>query len=681
MLTCVTMTDKTTAPANPLLSPSDLPHGYPRFNEVRFEHFEPALRAMMLRGKQRQAEIVAKPASFENTILGFESNGDTTDVGGVYGYHLGNLSTPELRDFHSRMSQELSAYGTELAQDPAKFALVDAVHKDMSALDPVQQRLVNLYYDGLVDSGAALPPDEQVKFKELSKQLAGLSAGFNKNLINERAAKAIHITDEADLAGVPENLKKSLAENAKKQNKNGFVLLLNAESVLEFLRFADNRALRQQVWETQQNIGNTGGDTDNMQNVRDIVATRQQIAGLLGYEDFATFALKDRLAKTPAAAMALLTELVPPARKAYEAELAANTALAHAQGFKGELQPWDWHYYARQHEEQSLGFRDEDFKPYLELGSVRRAFFTVCRDVFGVSFTQRHDLPLPHPDVQVWEAKNPQGEHIGLLMTDDFARAGEKNDGAWMSRIHNQNGVQGQRGIITNTMNFSKPAQGEPCLLTFNAAVTLFHEGGHALHGLLSNSPYPSMAGTNVPRDIVELPSQFMESMLHHPMLMARHLKHHETGEPIPQALIDKVQAKLKYGQGYRNLRQLSFGICDLELYGKNSAGFDPQTFEQETLDRHGFPAGFRARPMLQSFSHIMSGGYAAGYYSYMWADVPAADAAEAFAANPLDPVLGASMAKNIYASGNTRDVGESYRAFRGRDPDPKALLRQFGWN
>jgi peptidyl-dipeptidase Dcp len=589
-------------------------------------------------------------------------------------------STPQLQDLKQKLQPVISAHAVKLYQNPALFAKVKEVYDARDTLDPVQRRLTEKYYISMVDSGAALSSADKKKFISVSKRLAARTATFNKKLLDGAKAHAV-ILNADELGGIPEDDRKAYAQAAAKLGKEGsYAVMLGASNVLNFLQYSSNREARQRVWEAKETYTNRGDAFDTNRDIKAIIKLRQEMAQLLGYPTFADYSTSRKMAQTPAAALTLLTSLVGPSKEAYESEIAAVEEFARQEdGFTDRLQPWDWAHYARRHEEKVIGITDKELEPYLEVGTVRAAFFKVCQRVFDLTFEPRPDLPVPHKEAQAWEVKRLDGGHVGLFITDDLARAGEKRDGAWMNELRGQDGLTGDTPIIFNTMNYRRPAEGKPTLLKLKEATTLFHEGGHGLHGLLSESPVPSLAGTRVLWDVVELPSQFMESMLTHPKLMAENLRHYETGQPMPDEMISKVQRKLSHNSGHFVLRQLSFGICDLELYGRADANFNPQTFEQETLDRHGFPENFRARPMLQQFSHIM-GGYAAGYYSYMWADVLVADAEEAFRPDPLNRELGQKMAKEIYASGNTRDPVESYRAFRGRDADPLALRRRFGW-
>lgn len=671
---------------NPLLERSDLPHGLPRFERYTPALMEDAYHTLMQREKRAYADIAQRPASFENTILGLEQADADHGLAQSTFWHLWSVcNTTELSDIKERLMPVLTAHGIELKQNPALFDRVKTVYEARDQLPPDAQRLVKSYYDGMVASGAGLPADQQMAFKNLNAELSSLTDKFDRNLLEEGKAKTIFLRDEADLAGLPPSLVSAYKEAATQLNQpEAWAITMDGEAVREFQKFSTRRDLRERVWQTYSDMGNGGDQYDNNELIVQIVAKRQQIAQMLGYPHYAAMATEDNMAKSPANALNMLTALVPAASAAYAGEFQAVQEFARGLNdhpLSDKLERWDWLYYSRRHEEVSLGVTDEELKPYLELSTVRGAFFKVCKELFGIDF-KKTDLPGHHKDATVWEVTKADGSHVGLFMTDDFARSGAKQDGAWMNELRGQNGITGQRPIIFNVMNYPPQKAGDPVLLTLDQAVTLFHEGGHALHGLLSNTRFPSQAGTRVVTDIVELPSQLMERFFTHPELMKAHLAHHVTGEAMPDDMIEKVQKRLAYGMGYTVLRQLSFGIPDLELYQIPDGKFNPQTFEQETLDRHGFPKDFRPKPMLQSFQHIMSGGYAAGYYSYMWADMPVADVAEAFNQNPLDRAKGDLLVEAFYGSGSSRDAADNFKVFSGgRAPDPRALLRHFGWD
>jgi len=667
---------------NPLAARSSLPFGFPAFQDVKLEHYRPAIMAVLARGKAEVEAIAALPASYETTILGLERAGQDHGLAMAVFSHTANvMSTPELQALRAELNPLMTKHSTELYQNPQLFEKVRTVYDGRAALGPVEQRLVTKYYEMMLDSGAALNEADKAKFVELSGELSAKSTAFQKKMVDGGVAHAVILRSEEEMAGIPADMRAAMAQAAAKMgHENAYAVTLGMTAV-KFLEYSSNRAVREKVWETRATYTNKGDAFDTNADVKEIVALRQSKAKLLGFATHAEYSTARKAAKTPSAAMGLLTSLVEPARAAYDAERAAVTEFAkQSEGFTGELQPWDWPYYARRHEEATIGLTDAQLEPYLELGQVRDAFFTVCEKALGITFTPRTDLPALPDEAQVWELSRADAQHLGLFMTDYLERPGQKRDGAWAGSLRSQNGLTGERPIIVNVCNFPRPAPGKPTLLRLDDAITLFHEGGHALHGLLSNTPAPSLAGTAVQWDVVELPSQFMESMFTHPDLMARHLRHYQTGEPMPAAMIERAQQRFNHNQGNFVLRQLSFGICDLELYGKADAAFDPQTFEQQTLDRYGFPPRFRLRPMLQSFAHIMAGGYSAGYYSYMWADVLVADAEEAFKPDPLNPQLGRKWVDEVHSRGDSRDMGENYRAFRGRDPDPLAIKRRFGW-
>lgn len=668
---------------NPLLEPWTAPYGMPPFAEIKLEHFAPAFEFAMAQHNYELAQIAQKPASYNATIRGLEAAGqDLSRVSNVFNVLTTLNSTDALQDFQQEISGKLASHSVSLFQNPEIFEKVRGVYEQRETLSPVRRRLTEEYYDQFLDSGMSLGEEERASYKKMSETLAEMRTKYNQNLLKETKEKSVILNSADEMDGVPASSRDAAARMATMLGHEGkYAIPLAAESTAEFLKFAHRRDLREKVYTAYHSRCTHGDANDNRQLAHDIVELRQTMARMIGYKNYAEKATVHNVAKTPEAALGLLKELVEPAKAKYAAEMVEVTEEARLHGFTDQVQPWDWAYYSEKLRERKYNVSEDELKPYLSLEGVRTAFFTTCKDVFGLSFSECKDIKAHHSDATVWDARDSKGAHLGAFVTDYLARPGSKRSGAWMDELRIQNGITGECGIIYNCCNFVAAGKGQPVLLSLQNAVTLFHEGGHGLHGLASKTASPGQAGTSVPRDIVELPSQFMESFLLHPLMMARNLRHHETGEPMPQELIDRVQKMLGFNQGHFVLRQLSFGIPDLELYSRpEGAPLNPETFEKDTLTRYGFPDDISQRyPMLPIFQHIISGGYAANYYVYLWADVMAKDAAEVFKGNPLNPALGKKMLQHIYASGNTRDPMDNFKKVFGRAPDSGALRRSYG--
>lgn len=668
---------------NPLLEPWTAPFGMPPFADIKLEHFAPAFEFAMAQHNYELAQIAKKPASYNATIRGLEAAGqDLSRVRNVFNVLTMLNSTDALREFEREISGTLARHSVSLFQNPEIFEKVRGVYDQRGKLSSVRRRLTEEYYDHFLDSGMALDEAERARYKEMAEKLADMRTTYNQNLLKEAKEKAVIVETAEELEGVPEASLKAAARSAASLGHAGkYAIPLTPESTMDILKFAHRRDLREKVYTAYHSRCTHGDKNDNRQLAHDIVELRQTMARMIGYKNYAEKATVHNVAKTPETALGLLKELVEPAKAKYAAEMIEVTEEARLHGFTDQVKPWDWAYYSEKLRQRKYNVSEDELKPYLSLDGVRTAFFTTCKDVFGLSSSERKDVKAHHSDATVWDVRDSKGAHLGALVTDYLAREGSKRSGAWMDELRTQNGITGERGLIHNCCNYVAAGEGQPVLLSLQNAVTLFHEGGHGLHGLASKTASPGQAGTSVPRDIVELPSQFMESFLLHPLMMARNLRHHETGEPMPQELIDRVQKMLGFNQGHFILRQLSFGIPDLELYSRPAGvDFDPETFEQETLKRYDFPKDVAERPaMLPTFQHIISGGYAANYYVYMWADVMAKDAAEVFKPNPLNPALGKKMLQHIYASGNTRDPMDNFKKVFGRAPDSGALRRAYG--
>jgi peptidyl-dipeptidase Dcp len=683
MLIFAPMTNTPPAPTTDsrLFKRSDLPYALPRFDLLTPERIEPVMHNLMAAEKKAQAEIAAKPASFANTVLSFETlDLDPALVNNSLWVMFSACSSPKMRKLEARLNPLLAANAVELGQDPLLFEKLKLVHAERHTLGPQQRRVVEKHYRGMVQSGVGLADAQKAEFLALTKKLSARTTAFSNKQKAEAKAKTIFLA-EADLDGLPERLRKELQEAAKQEKRPGeYAVLFNYDAVGEFLTYSTRRELRQQVWEKWSSRNNSNDAFDTNKDILQIVPLRQKLAQLLGYASHADMVTETRAAKTPKGAIEFQAAMVPDAVAAYRAEKQALEEFAKAQGHTDKIEPWDFAYYSRLHEEQAIGLTDEQLRPYLNKDNVRATMFAIAQGLGGLSFVERN-LPANHPDAQVWEVFDRKKKPIGLYIADDFARSGEKEPGAWAGGIRDFDGISGELPIIFNLLSLARPEPGQSALLSLDGATTIAHEFGHALNGLLARSQLPSLSWGTMPWDVVELPSQLMERFFTHPVVMKEFLRHNETGEPMPDEMIEKVQQKLAYGRGQSTLYYLALGLIDMELYSKPDGKFDPQTFQYEVMDKYGIPREVIPRPRLQSFGHIMSGGYPAGFYGYIYSEALDADAIEPFKEDPFDTVWGERLLKHIYANGDHTDFDKSYKAFRGRAPDPQALNRRFGWD
>lgn len=668
---------------NPLLEPWTTPFGVPPFDRIREEHFAPAFQAAMEANRAEYAAIGADPAppDFVNTIEALERAGSLLNrVGAVFWNLTSSLSTPALQSVERDVAPKLARHNMEMALDPGIWRRVDALFAKRAelALDPAQARLLERTHRSLVRCGAALDEASRARLTEISTRLATLHTQFGQNVLADENEWQMVLT-EADLDGLSAGQVAAAKEAARERGVEGYVITLSRSSVEPFLTFSARRDLREKAWRAWVARGALDPARDNATLIREILALRAERARLLGHADHAEFRLADTMAKSPEAAEALLRAAWEPAKKRAEEERAELEALARAEGHNGRIEAWDWRFWAERARQAKHDFDDAALKPHFELEAMLRALFATARRLFGVTFEERRDIPVYHPDVRAFEAKNADGSHRGVFLLDNFARTG-KRSGAWMSSYRVTDALDARVSpIIVNNNNLAKAS---PTLLSWDDARTLFHEFGHALHGLLSTARYPSQAGTAVLGDFVEFPSQVLEHWLSVPETLREHARHHETGEPLPEALLAKLLAARNEGQGFATVEYVGSALIDLALHRHPQ----PETlaleeFEQEFLETIGMPPaiGLRHRPI--HFGHLFSGGgYAAGYYFYMWAEVLDADGFAAFeeAGNPFDPDLAAKL-KAIYEAGDTRDPMELYVAFRGRKPEVDALLKKRG--
>ena len=669
---------------NPFFETWTTPFGLPPFDRIRPEHFPPAFdRAMATHG----AEIAAVTGSavaptFANTIEALERSGRLLDrVSRVFCNLDSSNANAALEAIARDYAPKLAQHQTKILLDEGLFARIADLHarRDTLGLAADQLRLLERHHLRLVRSGALLGPEQKARMAAIAERLAVLHTLFGQNVLHDERDWQLAL-DEADLHGLPDFARSAAAQAAKDRGLGGgWVVTLARSSAEPFLTFSSRRDLRRTLWEAWTARGTHQGAHDNMPIIHEIMALRAEQARLLGYENFAAYRLDDSMAKTPVAVESLLQQVWGPANAKAHEELVKLEKVARGEGLNDPIEPWDWRYYAEKVRQAEYDLDEAEVKPYFVLDNMVQAAFDTARRLFDITFTERSALPVYHSDVRFWEVRDSVGNHIGLFLHDNFARHG-KRSGAWSSRYRDQETLDGAVApIVVNNNNFAK---GEPTLLSFDDAVTLFHEFGHGLHSLLSHVRYRSQSGTAVRRDFVEFPSQIFEHWMSAPETLRRYARHYQSGAPMPEQLLHRLLAARTFNQGFATVELTGSALFDLDLHRVPSPEtLDLARFEAEFLDRIGMPreVGLRHRPA--HFQHLFAGGgYAAGYYAYLWAEVLDADGFAAFteAGNVFDPELSVRL-KTIYSAGDTRDPMELYRAFRGRDPKIEALLAQRG--
>jgi peptidyl-dipeptidase Dcp len=672
--------------SNPLLAEWTTPFGIPPFEAIALEHYRPAFDAGVAEQRARVEAIARDSAepTFDNTIAALETSGKTLkQVGGVF-FNLAGAHTNEaIQAIEREMAPVLAKHRNAIFMNEALFRRVEALyaHRHALGLTPEQTRLLDRYRTIFVRAGAQLPADAKRRLAEITERLATLGTQFSQNVLADEKAYTLVLDGEEDLAGLPDFLREAAAATAAERGLPGkHVITLSRSSIEPFLTFSRRRDLREQAFKAWAARGDGGGATDNKAIVAEMVALRAERAKLLGYSTFAEFKLADTMAKTPEAVVALLEQVWRPARARAAEECGDLQALAQAKGDNIEIEPWDWRFYAEQVRKERHDLDEAVIKPYFQLDRIIEAAFETAYRLFGVSFVELKDTPRYHPDIRVWQVTGSGGEFVGIFIGDYFARA-SKRSGAWMSSFRSQERLTGDiRPIVVNVMNFSK---GQPSLLSFDDARTLFHEFGHALHGLLSDVTYPLLAGTGVSTDFVELPSQLYEHWLSRPEILRRYATHHQTGEPIPEALLWRLLAARNFNQGFATVEYLASAFVDIDLHRLTSAeNLDVSAFEKEALERIGMPREIIMRHRTPHFTHVFSGdGYSSGYYSYLWSEVLDADAFNAFeeTGDAFHAETARKLKEFIYAAGNLRDPVEAYTSFRGRLPTAEALLSKRG--
>jgi peptidyl-dipeptidase Dcp len=679
-----------TRAANPLLEKWSGPYqGVPAFDRYQVAQFEPALEVGMADQLAEIDKIAGDPAapSFANTIAAVERAGRTlTRVVSVYGVWSSTLSTPEFQAVEQKMAPKLAAFQDRITQNEPLFRRIEAVYqaRQSSGLNPEQQRLVWLYYNNFVRAGAKLGAEPKRRLSEINQRLATLFTSFSQNLLAEETDYVTWLTSEAELAGLPPSLVSAAAAAAEERGKKGQWAILNTRSSMEpFLTYSDRRDLRERVWRTYYSRGDHNDAKDNKKIISEILKLRAERARLLGYATHAHWRIEDQMAHTPERAMELMEAVWKPAVARVHEEVADMQAIADKEQAGIKIAPWDYRYYAEKVRKAKYDLDEGAIKPYLQLEKLREGMFWVAGQLFGLQFSPVTGVPVAQADIRVYEVKDAAGRHVGLWYFDPYARPG-KQSGAWMNEYRTQERFDGEvPTIVSNNANFVKGRPGEPILVSWDDARTLFHEFGHALHGLCSNVSYPTLAGTNVARDYVEFPSQVLEHWLSTPEVLNRFALHVETGQPIPQELVAKIEKASKFNQGFDTVEYLAGALVDMKLHLAGDATIDPDAFERETLAALGMPSEIVMRHRTPQFAHIFSSdAYSAGYYAYLWADTLSADAWQAFkeASGPYDKAVAKRLYEKVFSVGNTVDAADAYRAFRGRDAGTAALMRQRGF-
>lgn len=664
----------------------DGPAGLPDFSKLTADRFEPAFEVAMA---SHAAEISAisgadAPASFDNTVAAMERAGGLLRRVSATFHALAGANTDDaLQAVERAVSPRLSRHFSAISLNEALFARVDALYeaRDTLGLDAESLRLLERMHLGFVRSGARLVGSDRDTLAEINARLSELGTAFSQNVLADEKSYALPVP-EAALEGLPGWLVAAMAEAAEARGAAGHVVTLSRSLIVPFLTYCRDRALRETAFAAWTARGEHDGPHDNRPIMAETLRLRAEKARLLGYDSFAAFKLDDSMAKTPDAVRTLLTSVWDKARVRAAADAEALAALAVAEGDNAALAPSDWRYYAEKRRQAEFSFDEGALKPYFQLDRMIEASFDVANRLFGLTFERVEDARAWHPDARVWQVLRADGSAVGIFIGDYFARS-SKRSGAWMSALRGQDKLDGgHTPIIYNICNFAKPAKGQPALLSMDDARTLFHEFGHALHGLLSDVTWPSLSGTSVSRDFVELPSQLYEHWLGVPEILAKHARHVETGEALPAELVRRMEETRNFDAGFDTVEFTASALVDLALHEMGQAPDDAIAAEAEVLARIGMPDAIVMRHRSPHFAHVFSGdGYASGYYSYMWSEVLDADAFEAFTetGDPFDAAMAQSLLRNIYSAGNSRPADVLYRAFRGRMPDAGALMRKRG--
>ena len=678
-------------PENPVLTRWSGPYGgVPAFDKVKVEHFKPALEAAMEQTRREIAGIADNTAAptFENTIAAMEGASRTlNDVRTIYGIWSSSMNGPEFQAIEREMAPKLAAFADEITQNEKLFRRIEAVYTspEKAKLTAEQQRLAWVRYTYFVRSGAKLDVAAKKRVVEINQRLATLYTSFSQNVLADEEQYAVILESEADLAGLPDSVRAGAAAAAEARGQKGKWAITNTRSAMEpFLTYSSRRDLREKVWRNYVNRGDNADARDNNAIISEILKLRAERAKLLGYATHAHWRLENTMAKTPERAMELMEAVWTPAVARVREEVADMQAIVNKEGGKFKIAPWDYRYYAEKVRKAKYDLDQNEVKPYLQLEKLREGMFWVAGELFGFSFEPVDGVPVYHPDVRVWEVKDKaSGRHVGLWYFDPYARQG-KRSGAWMNAYRAQERFKGDvTTIVSNNANFVKGKPGEPVLISWEDASTLFHEFGHALHGLNSQVTYATLSGTAVARDYVEFPSQLLEHWLDTPEVLNRFALHAGTGKPVPSELVARIAKASTFNQGFATVEYLASALVDMKLHLAGDKPIDADAFERDTLKALGMPEEIVMRHRTPQFSHVFAGdGYSAGYYSYLWSDTLTADAFEAFTEGKgaYDRTVSERLRKHVFSVGNTIDPAEGYRAFRGKDAGIDALMRKRGF-
>jgi len=676
--------------ANPLLQPWHTLHGLPPFTAIRPEHFLPAFETAMAEHLAEVAAIAgaADPPTFENTVTALDRSGPLlARIEHLFDNLVSSETSPPLQTVEREMAPRLAAHTSAVYRQPGLFARLENLHERRAelGLDAERLRVLERYHSDFVRAGARLADDGQRRHAEIMARLAELTTRFGQNVLAEEAAWQLPLRDDSELAGLPDFVRAAARQAGAERGLDACVITLSRSLVVPFLTYSDRRDLREQAWRAWTSRGEHAGLHDNRPVAAEILALRHELARLHGEPSYAAHALRDSMARMPAHVTELLDQVWAPACERASAEREALEALALSRDEEPRIEAWDWRYHAEKVRKVRYDFDEAEVKPYFALDRMVEAAFDCAARLFGLRFTERPEAPTYHPDVKVYEVSRADGEPIGVFLHDNHARP-TKRSGAWMGSYRVQSrSPDGTRvlPIVVNNNNFAKAAPGAPTLLSLDDARTLFHEFGHGLHGLLSDVSHERIAGTHVLRDFVELPSQLFEHWVEEPAVLRRHARHHATGEPIPDALIERIQAARHFNQGYETVRYAAAALVDLAAHAReDGAPIDVVEFERAELERLGMPPGIGLNHRLPHFQHLFAGpGYAAGYYVYLWAEVLEADGYDAFveAGDPFDAEVAARLLRFVYAAGDSLEPSAAYRAFRGRNPQIEPMLRQRG--
>ncbi len=671
---------------NPLLEASNNPFGAPAFDKIKNEHYKPAFEAAIAQGKAQIDSIVnnTEAPTFANTVEALEYSGRTlTNISSIF-FNLNEAATDSvMQSIALEVSPMLTDYSNDIMLNEKLFARIKSVYdsKDSLKLNPEQARLLEETYKGFVRNGSNLAGENKAKFKEINKELSQLGLQFGQNVLAATNKFFLTITDSSQLKGLPDYVKEMGAAEAKEKSVKGWVFTLQAPSYGPFMQYSENRELKEKMWKAS-NTKAFNDEFDNREIVKKIAGLRIERANLLGFATHADYVLDENMAKNPKTVNAFLKDLLDRTLPYAKQDVAEVEKYAQSTGFKGKLMPWDFSYYSEKYKNEKFAVNDELLKPYFKLENVQTAIFALADSLYGLKFKENKDIPVYHPDVKAYEVYDASGRFMSLLYMDFFPRA-SKRGGAWMTSFRDmsiEKGVE-KRPFVSLVCNFTKPTETSPSLLTHYELTTLLHEFGHALHGMLAEGTYPSITGTSVARDFVELPSQIMENWAFKKEFLSSFAKHYQTGEAIPDELINKIIAAKNYLSGYTNIRQLSFGINDMAWHSLTKVpSTSVEAFEKDAIKATQLLPAVDSTCFTTSFSHIFAGGYSAGYYSYKWAEVLEADAFSLFEEKGIfSKEVAASFRDNILSKGNLMDADVLYRNFRGRDPKPEALLVKLG--